>query len=107
MIGGIFIALLLIIQALKTIKLNTSFLIGITYTDEKIESRVRKIIKKYKNIDVVDMSIMKDGPYYQLVLSIKAKRSMKVKSLIQVQNKIKKELKATTLGLKFIEFHIT
>lgn len=107
MIGGILIAILLIWQALKVIKENISFLIGITYDDGIIEDRVRKITKKYRIIDVADVSIMKDGPYYQIILTIKAKRNVKVASLIRAQNKIKKELKATTLGLKFIEFHIT
>ena len=89
------------------IKENISFLIGITYDNGIIEDRVRKITKKYRIIDVADVSIMKDGPYYQIILTIKAKRNVKVASLIRAQNKIKKELKATTLGLKFIEFHIT
>lgn len=107
MIGGILIALLLIWQALKVIKKNISFLIGITYDDGIIEERVRKITKKYRIIDIIDVSIMKNGPYYQIILTVKARRNVKVASLIRVQNKIKKELKATTLGLKFIEFHIT
>lgn len=107
MIGGILIAILLIWQALKVIKENISFLIGITYDDGIIEDRVRKITKKYRIIDVADVSIMKDGPYYQIILTVKARRNVKVASLIRAQNKIKKELKATTLGLKFIEFHIT
>lgn len=107
MIGGILIAILLIWQALKVIKENISFLIGITYDNGIIEDRVRKITKKYRIIDVADVSIMKDGPYYQIILTVKARRNVKVASLIRAQNKIKKELKATTLGLKFIEFHIT
>lgn len=107
MIGGILIALLLIWQALKVIKENISFLIGITYDDGIIEEWVRKITKKYRIIDIIDVSIMKDGPYYQIILTVKARRNVKVASLIRAQNKIKKELKATTLGLKFIEFHIT
>ena len=107
MIGGILIAILLIWQALKVIKENISFLIGITYDDGIIEDRVRKITKKYRIIDVADVSIMKDGPYYQIILTVKARRNVKVASLIRAQNKIKKKLKATTLGLKFIEFHIT
>ena len=107
MIGGILIALLLIWQALKVIKENISFLIGITYDDGIIENLVKKITKKYRIIDVTHISIMKDGPYYQIILTVKARRNVKVASLIRVQNKIKKELKATTLGLKFIEFHIT
>lgn len=62
---------------------------------------------KYRVIHITDSSIMKIGPYYQVTLTFKAKKDMKVHCLIQVQNKIKKELKAKTLGLKFILFHIT
>ena len=107
MIGGIFIAMLLIIQALKMIKLNINCLIGITDEDKKIKEAIKQIVDKYRVIHIINSSIIKIGPYYQVILTFKAKKNVKVRSLIRVQNKIKKELKAKTLGLKFISFHIT
>ena len=105
MIGGIFIAILLIIQALKMIKLNINLLIGITDEDKSIKEAIKKIVDKYRVIHITDSSIIKVGPYYQVTLTFKAKKDMKVHSLIRIQNKIKKELKAKTLGLKFISFY--
>lgn len=107
MIGGIFIAILLIIQAFKMIKQNINLLIGITDEDKNIQKAIKKVVDKYRVIHITDSSIIKIGPYYQVTLTFKAKKDMKVHSLIRVQNKIKKELKAKTLGLKFISFHIT
>ena len=104
-IGGIFIAILLIIQALKMIKLNINLLIGITDEDKSIKEAIKQIVDKYRVIHITDSSIIKVGPYYQVTLTFKAKKDMKVHSLIRIQNKIKKELKAKTLGLKFISFY--
>lgn len=107
MIGGILIALLLIFQSFRTIRHNILLLIGVTYDDLKVRDKIKKVVDKYRVIDIVDVSIIKDGPYYQLTLTFKTKRDLKVKSLLRVQNKIKKELKAKNVGFKFIEFHLT
>ena len=107
MIGGILIALLLIFQSFRTIRHNILLLIGVTYDDLKVRDKIKKVVDKYRVIDIVDVSIIKDGPYYQLTLTFKAKRDLKVKSLLKIQNKIKKELKAKNVGFKFIEFHLT
>lgn len=106
MIGGILIAILLIIQSVKIIKQNINFLIGNTYEDENIKEKVKKIVDKYKVINILDITLINDGPYYELILKIKAHRNVKVSHLLRVQNKIKKELKAKTWGIKFIEFHL-
>ena len=106
MIGGIFIAVLLIIQSIKIIKQNINFLIGNTYEDEHIKEKVKKVVDKYKVINILDITIINAGPYYQLILKIKVHRNAKVSYLLKVQNKIKKELKAKTWGIKFIEFHL-
>lgn len=104
MIGGIFIAVLLIIQSIKIIKQNINFLIGNTYEDEHIKDKVKKVVDKYKVINILDITIINAGPYYQLILKIKVHRNAKVSYLLKVQNKIKKELKA--MGIKFIEFRL-
>ena len=106
MIGGIVIAVFLIWQAIREIKQNIDYLIGITYEDEKIKEKVKKIVDKYRVIDMVDQVLIQDGPYYQLILTLKVKKDITVKSMLRVQNKIKKELKAKAWGLKFIEFRL-
>ena len=106
MIGGILIALLLIIQSIKMIKQNIIFLIGNTYEDENIKEKVKKSVDKYKVINILDITLINDGPYCELILKIKAPRNIKVSHLLRVQNKIKKELKAKTWGIKFIHFHL-
>ena len=106
MIAGIMIALLLIIQSIKMIKQNIIFLIGNTYEDKNIKEKVRKVVDKYKVINIMDITLINDGPYYELILKIKAPRNIKVSHLLRVQNKIKKELKVKTWGIKFIHFHL-
>lgn len=106
MIGGIVIAVFLIWQAIREIKQNIDYLIGITYEDEKIKEKVKKIVDKYRVIDMVDQVLIQAGPYYQLILTLKVKKNITVKSMLRVQNKIKKELKAKAWGLKFIEFRL-
>lgn len=74
MIGGIVIAVFLIWQAIREIKQNIDYLIGITYEDEKIKEKVKKIVDKYRVIDMVDQVLIRDGPYYQLILTLKVKK---------------------------------
>ena len=105
-IGGILIALLLIFQSFRTIRQNILLLIGVTYDDLSIRDKIKRVVDKYKVIDIIDVSLIKNGPYYQLNLTFKAKRNMKVGSLLKVQNKIKKELKAKNVGFKFIVFQL-
>ena len=105
-IGGILIALLLIFQSFRTIRQNILLLIGVTYDDLNIRDKIKRVVDKYKVIDIIDVAIIKNGPYYQLNLTFKAKRNMKVGSLLRVQNKIKKELKAKNVGFKFIVFQL-
>ena len=105
-IGGILIALLLIFQSFRTIRQNILLLIGVTYDDLSIRDKIKRVVDKYKVIDIIDVALIKNGPYYQLNLTFKAKRNMKVGSLLKVQNKIKKELKAKNIGFKFIVFQL-
>lgn len=105
-IGGILIALLLIFQSFRTIRQNILLLIGVTYDDLSIRDKIKRVVDKYKVIDIIDVALIKNGPYYQLNLTFKAKRNMKVGSLLKVQNKIKKELKAKNVGFKFIVFQL-
>ena len=106
MIGGILIALLLIIQSIRMIKQNIIFLIGNTYEDENIREKIQNVVDKYKVINIMDITLINDGPYYELNLRVKVHRNVKVSHLLRVQNKIKKELKAKTWGIKFIHFHL-
>ena len=107
MFGGIFIALILIYQAFKTIYHSMILLIGITDDDDKIIGKIKKVVDKYPVIHITDLSLMKDGPYYQVTITLRVNKNIKVGRFIRLQNKIKKELKAKTWGLKFILFHIT
>ena len=107
MIGGIIIAILLIYKSLQLIFHNILLLIGNSFDDEKIKEKIKKYVDKYKVIHITNLELIQDGPYFQVIITLKAKKDIKVRSLLRIQNKIKKELKATTLGLKFIEFRIT
>ena len=107
MIGGILIAILLIFKSLQLISHNISLLIGNSFDDEKIKEKIKKYVDKYKVIHITNLELIQDGPYFQVIITLQAKKDIKVRSLLRIQNRIKKELKATTLGLKFIEFRIT
>ena len=106
MLGGILIALLLIIQSIKIILQNINLLIGNSFEDEQIKEKVKKIGDKYKVINIIDVTLINDGAYYELILKIKVSRNVNVSHLLRVQNKIKKELKAKTWGIKFVHLEL-
>lgn len=107
MMGGIIIAIILIWQALKLIWQNIKLLVGTSFNDKDIEKKIRNYVDKYQVINITNLSLMQIGPYYQLIITIKPNKNLKIRQLVHIQNKIKKELKAKTLGLKFISFHLT
>ena len=106
MFGGIFIAILLILKSIQAVKQNIIFLIGYTCEDRQFKNKIKKVVDKYNVIHILDIVLINDGPYYELILKVKVNRNVKVSYLLRVQNKIKKELKAKAWGIKFIYFHL-
>ncbi len=104
--GGIIIATLLILQAFILIYQNIGYLVGIVDNDVIIRKKIEEVVSKYKVINIVNISLLKIGPYYQVILFLKVDNKLKVNKVVLLQNKIKKELKAKSLNLKFISFQL-
>ncbi len=106
MIGSILMGILIIYQALKIIFQNTMLLIGVSAKNEKIENEITKIFKKYRKIDVNKITLIKQGSYYHLILGIVMDKKYDIKTLINAEVNIKRDIRKRKLGIRFIDFDI-
>lgn len=104
MIGSIFIASILIIQSFLSIIKNSCMLLGTLEDDTVLEEKVLQAVDKYKVINISDIKFIKIGSYYQVILKVKVNKNIKVRELLNIENKIKKELKK--YRFKFIHFQL-
>ncbi len=106
MIGSLIMGLLIIIQAIKIIFQNIMLLIGVSIRDKRIEGEIEKIFSKYRNIDINKITLVKNGPYYHLILGIIINKKWNIKRLINIESMIKKEIRKRKMGIGIIDFDI-
>ena len=106
MVGSVLIGLMIIYQAIKIIGENIGLLIGENIKDDKIEETLQDIFKNYKKIIFNSYTLIKRGMYSQLIINVSLAKDYTVKSLINAEANIKKEIIARKTGIKFIEFDI-
>ncbi len=106
MIGSIFIGILIIYQAIKIIIQNTMLLIGVSTRNEKIENEIIKIFNRYRKIDIKNITLIKQGPYYHLILGIIINKKFDIKYLINAELNIKRDIRKKKLGIRLIDFDI-
>ena len=105
-IASIIIAGLIIYQAIKIIYQNILVVIGEATKNEKIEKALEDIFSKYRKIRLNDATIIKQGPFYNLILNININKDYTVASLIKAEMNIKQEIKKKRLKVRLIDFDI-
>lgn len=106
-IGSLFIALLINIEAGKIILENVILLIGEDDNNKEIKNNLKKIINKIKKETYSDSFLIKNGRYYQATIVLAVDEEMTVKELLRLERKIKKEIKKEReLKIKYLDFEV-
>lgn len=107
-IGSMIISLLIFKIAFTIIIENIHSLLGENDNNEEIIENLNKILKKYSDISEFKNKLIKNGNYYILYLSLELKNdNITVKKLIELERKVKKDIKNHIPKIKFINFDIT
>lgn len=107
-VGSMIISLLIFKIAFTIIIENIHSLLGENDNNEEIIENLNKILKKYSDISEFKNKLIKNGNYYILYLSLELKNdNITVKKLIELERKVKKDIKNHIPKIKFINFDIT
>lgn len=103
MIGSIVISLIVFYIAIKIIVENMRYLLGISEDNKEIIEKLENVIRENKLVKDSSIKLMKMGTYYNLYLTIELETNVTLKQLFFLGNKLKKDIKALNLKIKFIE----
>ncbi|MBQ8682038.1 MAG: cation transporter [Bacilli bacterium] len=102
-IGSILISLIVFYIAIKMMLENMRYLLGINENNEEVKEKLNNLIKENKLIKDYEIKLMKIGTYYNLYLTIELEPTITLKQLFTLEQKLKKDIKALRLKIKFIE----
>ncbi len=107
LIGSIIIGLIILKSALGIITHNSLALIGESETDKKEIDKIDKFLSKYKELKDKDILLIKYGSYYRLHLVIDVDNNLSLKSIINLENKIKKDItRHYSLKIKHVTIYV-
>lgn len=105
-VASLFIALLILYEGGKIIFDNVLLLIGEDDNNSEMKGKIKSIINQEKDIEYADSFLISCGNYYQATIQIAVDDDMTVKSLLKKELNIKKKIKRSKLGIKFIDFDV-
>ena len=107
MLAMIIVGILILNIAYNIFKDNFSNLLGKQVTDEEYINKLKKIIKKEKEVIKIDLLIvLKYGPSYQLNCEVGMDENMKLKEVHSILEKIEANLKKYDDKIKNITIHV-
>lgn len=106
LIGSLIMGIMICISGIKIIIDNITALIGEDVNNKQIKKDIEKIIKRYKDIEYSDSSLIKFGLYYKIEVEIAIEDNLNVNELIKKEKKISNEIKKLKYKIKFITYNI-
>lgn len=106
-IGSLFIALLINLEAVQIIYENIILLIGEDDNNKEIKKELKNIVNSFKDVKYSDSFLIKNGGYYQATIEVAVSEDITVRKLLAKELKIKNKIKAERkLKIKYIEFDV-
>lgn len=102
-VGSFIIGLIVFYIAFDIMVENIRYLLGVNEDNEEVREKLEELIRKNKIIKEFDIKLMKIGTYYNLYLRIELDTNITLKRLFSLEKRLKKEIKESKLGIKFIE----
>lgn len=102
-IGSILISLIIFKIAFQILIDNIRYLIGINIDDLDMNEKIKELLKTFKKIKHYNMKLLKLGNYYNLYLTLNVDSQITLRQWFNLEKKLKKEIKALRLNIKYIE----
>lgn len=102
-IGSIVISFIMFYTAFNMIKDNIDYLLGINEDNDDINSKIKDILSEIKLVKNNKIRLMKIGDYYTLYLTIDLDNSITLRRIINLENKLKKQIKKKIKEIRYIQ----
>ena len=106
-VSGIVISLLIIKTSYNIFKENITAIIGECEHDENVIAKIKDKIMSVSNVLIIDnLTVMKYGSYYQVVLDVGVDEEYKLKDAHNIAHDIEKQLLDGDLNIKYVVVHV-
>ena len=102
-IGSLGIAIYVFYIAIKMIIYNIKEVLTNTEENEDINEDVKQELAKIKQIDLKQLRVIKMSTYYNIFIKVKVDEKISIKQYIQLEKKIKTNLKSKNKSIRFID----
>lgn len=107
-IGTIIIGLYIIKTSIEIMSQNSMSLIGETTEDKDSIKKIEDYLKDYKDIEDINIRLIKYGPYYKLELGLDVNEKMTLRRIANLENKIRKGIvRHRSLNVKYVSIYVT
>ena len=92
-----------------SIKMMISNIRGMLTNDEEnneIKEEIETELKKYKNIQIKKVKIIKMSAYYSIFLQVSVDENITIKQYLTLEKKVKSQLKASNRLIRFIDIEL-
>lgn len=92
-----------------SIKMMISNIRGMLTNDEEnneIKEEIETELKKFKNIQIKKVKIIKMSAYYSLFLQVRVDENITIKKYLALEKKVKSQLKASNRLIRFIDIEL-
>ena len=87
---------------------NSMSLIGETTEDKDSIKKIEDYLKDYKDIEDINIRLIKYGPYYKLELGLDVNEKMTLRRIANLENKIRKGIvRHRSLNVKYVSIYVT
>lgn len=102
-VGSIIISVIVFKIAFQILIDNIRYLIGLNIDDKDMNEKIKELLKTFKKIENHKMKLLKLGNYYNLYLTLNVDSHITLRQWFHLEKKLKKEIKALKLSIKYIE----
>lgn len=102
-LGSLLISIIVFNISIKIIIQNIEYLLGVNDSNWEVVEGIKEIVKANKVIRDSSIKLIKMGNYYNLYLLIEVDDNITLKTLFNLEGKLKKEIRKSKFKIKFIE----
>lgn len=107
-VGSILIGCIVFKTALSIIADNSLLLIGEKEEDEETNNKVKQFVMQRKEVQNVEVSLIKYGSYYRLQLTLELDSKLNLRQITKIEEEIKKDiLRHRSMKIRYVSINVT